>query len=264
MIKNENYITIQGWMINELQLKGNDLMVYAIIYGFSQNEEDWYEGSQQYLADWCNSTTRTIRNILQNLINKGFIVKEDVIINNVKFCKYRASNFLTTEKISAGDRKNFPRGAEKISYNNIDNNITNKKENIIKEKVYDYDKLINDNISNEELKETIYDFIKMRRTIKSPLTTEALQQLIKRLNRLANNIDEQIEMLNKAILNNWKTVYPLTEEDKKFLSKQPKEKKKTKCYNYMELSQEDYARLMRKEVTAEQLEQEGKLTPEYI
>ena len=33
-IKNENFIAIQGWMINELQLKGNDLIVYALIYGF--------------------------------------------------------------------------------------------------------------------------------------------------------------------------------------------------------------------------------------
>ena len=35
-IKNENYVVIQGWMVNELNLKGNDLMVYAIIYGFTQ------------------------------------------------------------------------------------------------------------------------------------------------------------------------------------------------------------------------------------
>ena len=27
MVKNENYITIQGWMVNKLQLKGNALMV---------------------------------------------------------------------------------------------------------------------------------------------------------------------------------------------------------------------------------------------
>ncbi len=262
MIKNENYITIQGWMINELQLKGNELMVYAIIYGFSQNEEDWYEGSQQYLADWCNSTARTIRNILQNLINKGFIVKEDVIINNVKFCKYRASNFLTTEKISAGDRKNFPRGAEKISDNNIDNNIIKKEK---EKKETEIDQLINKRINSEQLKETLYDYIKMRKTIKSPATTKALNMIINKLNKYTDDIEEQIEILNKSIINNWKDVYPLTPTEKAEFNKEHiKEHKKYKTYDYTKLSDEDYARLMKKQVTAEELEKEGKLIAEYV
>ena len=39
MVKNENYLVIQGWMIAELKLKGNELLIYAIIYGFSQNNQ---------------------------------------------------------------------------------------------------------------------------------------------------------------------------------------------------------------------------------
>ena len=50
MIKNENYITIQGWMINELGLKGNSLIIYANIYGFSQNNDCEFIGSANYLA----------------------------------------------------------------------------------------------------------------------------------------------------------------------------------------------------------------------
>ena len=38
-IKNENYIVIQSWLVNELQLKSNELMIYALIYGFSQAED---------------------------------------------------------------------------------------------------------------------------------------------------------------------------------------------------------------------------------
>ena len=39
MIKNENYYTIFGWMLKELNLNGIDLVVYAIIYSFSQDGE---------------------------------------------------------------------------------------------------------------------------------------------------------------------------------------------------------------------------------
>nr|DAI57620.1 MAG TPA: hypothetical protein [Caudoviricetes sp.] len=31
-IKDENFTTIQGWMLNRLNLKGNELIIYAIIY----------------------------------------------------------------------------------------------------------------------------------------------------------------------------------------------------------------------------------------
>lgn len=88
-IKNENYIVIQRFMINELKLKGNDLMVYAIIYEFTQDGENRFEGSRQYLAEWCNSTTRGIAKNLESLVVKGLIEKRTVDINNVKFCHYR-------------------------------------------------------------------------------------------------------------------------------------------------------------------------------
>ena len=74
-IKNENYVTIQGWMINELNLKGNELMSYAIVYGFSQITGQAFTGSYQYLADWCNTSRRTIINVIDNLVQKGYIFK---------------------------------------------------------------------------------------------------------------------------------------------------------------------------------------------
>ena len=60
MIKNENFIVIQGFMINELDLKGNELIIYAIIYGFSQDGENKYTGSLNYLANWTNSTKQGV------------------------------------------------------------------------------------------------------------------------------------------------------------------------------------------------------------
>lgn len=39
VIRDSNYVVIQGWMITRLGLKGNELMIYAVIYGFTQNGE---------------------------------------------------------------------------------------------------------------------------------------------------------------------------------------------------------------------------------
>jgi len=91
MIRDENFVCIQGWMINQLNLKGNDLLIYALIYGFTQDGQNWFEGSRQYIADWCNATKSGVQKNLQNLCAKGMIIKEDVVINNVKFCKYKAN-----------------------------------------------------------------------------------------------------------------------------------------------------------------------------
>lgn len=92
LVKRENYITIQGWMVTELKLKGNELLVYAIIYGFSQTEQQNFTGSQSYFAEWTNSTRQGINKTLKYLIEKGLIEKIDKYVNGVKFCHYRATS----------------------------------------------------------------------------------------------------------------------------------------------------------------------------
>ena len=94
-VKDENYINIQGWMVTKLGLKGNELLIYAIIYGFSQTEDQTFNGSLQYLADWTNSTKQGVTKNLKALVEKGYIIKEDKYINNVKFCEYYATKFNT-------------------------------------------------------------------------------------------------------------------------------------------------------------------------
>ena len=43
MIKDENYYTIFGWMINRLHLEGNNLKIYALIYSFTQDGKTEYK-----------------------------------------------------------------------------------------------------------------------------------------------------------------------------------------------------------------------------
>lgn len=82
---------ISGWMVNELKLKGNDLLVYAIIYGFSQEEGQAFSGSLQYLADWTSSSKQGIQKNLKSLIDKGYIRKEVVTIDGKRIVRYCAT-----------------------------------------------------------------------------------------------------------------------------------------------------------------------------
>lgn len=122
-VKRENYITVQGFMIKDLKLKGNELLIYAIIYGFSQAENQVFSGSLQYLADWTNSTKQGVIKNLKSLTEKGFIVKQEKTINGVKFCEYYATEFTTTvNNVECSGKQSLTGDIKQSLNNNIDNN----------------------------------------------------------------------------------------------------------------------------------------------
>lgn len=75
MIKDTNYFAVCGWMRNRLHLKGNDLIVYAVINSFSQDGKSKYKGSNSYLSDFTGAGERTISRILADLEKRKLIEK---------------------------------------------------------------------------------------------------------------------------------------------------------------------------------------------
>lgn len=75
-VREDNYFAVQGWMVTELKLKGNALMLYAIIYGFSQTTNTAFTGSVDYLCEWLGGVSRpTVINTLDNLVKQGILTK---------------------------------------------------------------------------------------------------------------------------------------------------------------------------------------------
>ena len=137
-VKNENFIVIQGWMINELKLKGNELLVYALIYGFSQEENMWFNGTLQYIIDWTSLSKKSVITTLSTLVSKNYIEKKETIINNVKFCSYKCIEISSLlKKLHHPSEKNTP-PIDNIEDNiDINNNIyinNIKEKEIYKEK----------------------------------------------------------------------------------------------------------------------------------
>ena len=100
-VKDGNYLVIQSFMIKELGLKGNELLIYAIIYGFSQAEGTTFNGSLQYLADWTNSSRQTVISILKTLKEKGLIerVGEDVVKKTYIYRAKRDSQKINSQNL---------------------------------------------------------------------------------------------------------------------------------------------------------------------
>lgn len=150
MIKQKSHIVIDAYML-QLGLKGNELLIYALIAGFCQDGVSECWTSQETMAEWCGGiSTRAVRDILQNLITKKLITKKECLNKNIKY-SYKvveilpelSSNeqeiFSTQQELSSGGDRNFLPVVQELSSGNnkidniYDNKIDNKtiKENII-------------------------------------------------------------------------------------------------------------------------------------
>lgn len=62
-------------MINRLNLKGNDLILFAMIYGFSQDGESEYRGSLKYMSDALRVSKNTVLSVKRRLIAENLILE---------------------------------------------------------------------------------------------------------------------------------------------------------------------------------------------
>lgn len=150
IIRSDNHVCLNGWMINELDLSGNELIVYAVIWGFTQDGNQWCTASQAYIARWANITTRALIKILNKLEEKGLLIKEKNTCRKGFECKYRAVRpgeeeqdseqeadvnkvHIRREQSSYPDVNKVHIRCEQSSHNNIEDNIEDNidyKENI--------------------------------------------------------------------------------------------------------------------------------------
>ena len=102
MIRNENFYTVFGWMLNKLHLSGNKLTIFAVIYSFSQDGKSEFKGSLSYLMDFVGASRATVIRCLTQLEADGLICKEkkNSILGSSDF--YRVTNE-TLERVSQND-----------------------------------------------------------------------------------------------------------------------------------------------------------------
>lgn len=98
-INDDNFVTIQGWMRTKLNLKGNELLAYAVIYGFSQTDGAKFTGSRKYLAEWCGCSMATIDRTLNSLVDKGLISRTSYVTKH----GYRAVEYVAIRPTNIND-----------------------------------------------------------------------------------------------------------------------------------------------------------------
>lgn len=86
--------------------------------------------------------------------------------------------------------------------------------NISNSNIY-INKFINNKIKEQpqELQQVLQEFLKMRKAIKKPMTERAFEMLLNKLNKMSQDTQVQIKILEQSILHCWQDVYELKQEN---------------------------------------------------
>ena len=98
---------------------------------------------------------------------------------------------------------------------------TDKKKNKKKPADADFTSLFSSYTTNQELIEALNDFVTMRKGIKEPATQRAMKGILKKLDQLGRNDEEKIQILENAIIGNWRSVWPLNHQQRGNMNARP-------------------------------------------
>ena len=240
-MKSDGYFVIQGWMCNELELKGNDLLIFAIIHSFSQDGKSRFNGGRRYLAETLNVSNPTIDKSLQNLLNRGLIIKESsgdhintdrYYSNSEMVIKLREGSketllggsketlpnnkYIINKDILSNDNihtpnggvtgdclNHSPRGARNIPKDTVSKP---KKKNLY-EKCMD---LIDETYEDREVRELLQLYLKVRLERKeTPLGFNSFKGMINKLIKMSDSKQDCLAIIQQSIDLNYLSFFPV-------------------------------------------------------
>lgn len=154
MASKSGYLVIEKWMVSELKLKSTELLVYAIIYGFSQDGQGECWASLGYFELWTGANRRTIVRAIEDLEKRGLIARRRRV-GTTSALRVLDNEAMERGKVTKNETKNAGEnsvktlsegvtkchggvtkchgGGDKMSHNNKTYNKENNKEEINKE-----------------------------------------------------------------------------------------------------------------------------------
>ena len=225
---NKNSILRAGYgIIPKVVMRDKNLSIeakaiYAYLTAFAGDKKTCYP-SRDLMCEELGISINRFTKHLKTLKESGYIKVERIKSGNLKAKNIyeiimderdRCINFRDIENkyhenkdIENEYLENEYTNNNSLNNNSVNNNSINKKEK--KKKKTDLDVLINEYTSNSFLQETIIDFMKMRKSIKKPVTERALKGILNKLDKLATTDDIKIKILENSIENCWQGVFPL-------------------------------------------------------
>lgn len=173
---------------------------------------------EEMLAAVTDYSIDTARNAISNLKNLGLL---EVLENGTMFLTDMPKR--VGKECDSAERVRKHREIEKLLQSNGDvtdcnaNKEKDKDINIKHRKKVEpqngdataFSSIISLYSSNESLVSALNDFIDMRKSIKKPLTITALNRILAKLDKLASNVDDKVEILNYSICGSYAGIFEL-------------------------------------------------------
>lgn len=185
--------------------------------------DDW-DYSIMGLVQLSKDGKDSVMNTLAELEELGYLVRTQTTDERGRFAGYDYDIYENPQTVKPTSENPCTEKPNTEKPPQLNTNKSNTKESNTKEKrkkESTYDGILS-SVTNDDLRELYLEYIKMRKMIKAPMTDRALTMLINKVNELEpNSLDNQKKLLEIAIMNNWKSVYPLRDKGNQKQDKQP-------------------------------------------
>ena len=86
-----NTFSLSPWMNVILGLKGNDLIVFSVVYSITRTGESTYYGGTRYIVDMFGLHKSSVLSSLKDLTEDEYLIKIEKYINGVPLPEYKAN-----------------------------------------------------------------------------------------------------------------------------------------------------------------------------
>ena len=218
-LHSKGYGLIPKLVMQDTSLHVTSKAIYAYFCSYAGSGDTCFPSRTRICAD-LGISIDTFGKYLKQLTDKGYIecsqIKENgkfshnvyTLCGTISPCPKISD---TENTVYDGMDSNINSSLNINSYSNNNNISVGKKESKPKS---GYEKIINEYTENEELRTALWEFIKMRKLIKKPMTDRALRGIMNKLDTLASTDTEKIAILDQSIQNSWQGVFELRQNKK--------------------------------------------------
>lgn len=235
LLAQDNYIIFNKTLAKEIGIESSILFGALCSYQRAFKGQEFFREQGRIIEDTC-LTEYSVRKAIKDLIEKGLInvekkglpAKYYYQINTTRMIELLSTSGCENDTTRENEIRTT-RGSESTAVNNNKDNNNNKNNNSLIDRRKKY-------FQNDELNNLFYDFLDLRKKLKAVNSDRAIQMLLSQLSKYDD--DMKIQIINKSIVNSWKGLFPLREDEyNKYSIEKPQEPKK-------EISNEKYDELL--------------------
>lgn len=215
--KTKNYTVMSNYHLKEKEMSLKAKGLLSLMLNLPEN----WDYSISGLVAICKENETAVKTTLAELKEFGYLRVDKFMPNESKTgrIEYVYNIFEKPQKQDLEAQSIEKQGVENLCLENqlqlnTNNQLTkklNKKEERKKESATSYDEIISTFDFDSKVITTIYEFIKMRKLIKKPMTDYAFKRMLTKLTLIAQTPETQMQVLENSIINNWQDIYELKE-----------------------------------------------------